>query len=109
MSLRQLRAKRTPEMLAALCALRRELRGRPYESSKLEVIKAAYDGPLGRNDEDLSSLFCGELVAEAYQAMGLLPGDSPSSEYVPSDFSSERSLPLLQGARLGRETVLKHG
>lgn len=95
----------------ALMALRKKLRGRPYEKSTAELIKAAYDGPFGHNEEDLSSVFCSELVAESYQVMGLLPGgkkDKPSNEYVPADFSQARTstLGLLQG-NLGPEIPLR--
>lgn len=61
--------------------------------NKLELIKAAYGGWLGDNKENLSSLFCSELVAEAYQRMGLLPevGSAhkvkPSNEYTSRFFS----------------------
>ena len=55
-----------------LMEFRESVRGRDYEQSRVELIKAAYDGPFGANLEDLSSLFCSELVAEAYQRMGLL-------------------------------------
>jgi hypothetical protein len=89
-----------------LMQLRRELAGREYEEDKVELIKAAYDGPLGRNKEDLSSLFCSELVAEAYQRLGLLNDEKPSNEYTPSDFSEKKHLTLLEG-RLGKEVFLK--
>ncbi len=89
-----------------LMELRRELAGKNYEQDKIELIKAAYDGPLGRNAEDLSSLFCSELVAEAYQRLGLLSEDKPSNEYTPSDFSEDKQLPLLEGT-LGKEVFLK--
>jgi len=97
--------------LGALMALRKDLRGRPYEKRKIELIKAAYDGLFGLNEEDLSSLFCSELVAESYQVMGLLPSgptDQPSNEYVPADFStgSESQLHLLRGS-LGPEIMLR--
>ena len=85
---------------ARLWQLRKDLRGRQYEADRLELIKAAYDGPLGMNEEDLSSLFCSELVAEAYQCLGLLGPSKPSNEYVPADFSSERKLELLRGELL---------
>lgn len=71
-----------------LMALRRELAGRPYERSRLELYKAAYDGPLGANEEDLSSLFCSELVAEAFQRLGIIDPSRPSNEYVPADFAA---------------------
>lgn len=89
-----------------LMKLRRELAGKEYEKNTIELIKAAYDGPLGRNSEDLSSLFCSELVAEAYQRLGLLSEEKPSNEYTPSDFSEKKQLKLLEGS-LGKEVLLK--
>lgn len=92
--------------LDALMMLRKEVSGRPYEESKIELIKAAYDGPLGRNSEDLSSLFCSELVAEAYQRLGLLSEQKPSNEYTPADFSEKKGLSLMKGS-LGHEILIK--
>ena len=89
-----------------LMQLRRELAGKKYEQDKIELIKAAYDGPLGRNSEDLTSLFCSELVAEAYQRLGLLGDEKPSNEYTPADFSEREDLKLLEGS-LGKEVFLK--
>lgn len=91
-----------------LMELRRRLSGKPYEKDTIELIKAAYEGPFGRNSEDLTSLFCSELVAEAYQCLGLLSDKKPSNEYVPADFSEKRELALLKG-RLGKEILLKAG
>lgn len=68
---------------------RQEVRGRPYEKSKLELILAAYDGPFGENKQDLSSLFCSELVAEALQRARVLDITRPSNEFTPADFSAE--------------------
>ena len=103
-AIRQLSVHREPTMLEALSALRMKLRNRPYEEKKLELMRAALDGPFDRlrSPEDLSSLFCSELIAEAYQAMGLLPehgGGKPSDEYTPRDFAGP--LALLRGAALG--------
>ena len=108
--IRMLSAHREPAMLEALSALRMKLRDRPYEQKKLELMRAALDGPFERlrNPEDLSSLFCSELVAEAYQAMGLLtdhPAAKPSDEYTPRDFAGE--LALLRGAVLGPVVQIK--
>jgi len=94
---------RTPEMLKELSLLRAEVKNRPYEQSKIELFKAAYDGPFGANTEDLSSLFCSELVAEAYQRMGLLSEKKPSNEYTPKDFSEAAKLKLLKGGKLTGE------
>lgn len=89
-----------------LMQLRRELAGKPYEKNQIELIKATYDGPLGRNSEDLTSLFCSELVAKAYQRLGLLGKGKPSNEYTPADFSEKKQLKLLKGS-LGKEVFLK--
>ena len=51
----------------------------------------------------MSSLFCSELLAEAYQRMLLLSEDMPSNEYTPADWSEEKGVVdnlLLQGAKL---------
>lgn len=108
-AVRRLLVPRSGPMLAALLALYEEVRGRPYEQNRLQMMRAGYDGLLGRNRKaDLSSLFCSELIAEAYQRMGLLPGSPPSNEYTPRDFSLQRDPPLylLQGAKLGPETLV---
>src|SRR5262245_9664253 len=104
--IRPLRVERTETMRAALLAFYDEARGRPYERNRLELFRSVYDGPLGQNrKEDLTSFFCSELVAEAYQRMGLLPASPPANEYTPRDFSSERAtpLPLQLGATWGRK------
>jgi hypothetical protein len=107
-AVRLLTVQRTPKMLQTLHDFRKEMKGRPYEQDKVELIKAAWDGPFGENQEDLSSLFCSELVAEAYQRMRLLPDgkkDKPSNEYTPADFSEAAKLQLLTG-KLGKETAV---
>lgn len=94
------------ESLAALGAFRSEVSGRPYEQSKIELLKSVWDGWGGHNEEDLSSLFCSELVAEAYQRMGLLPGDPPSNEFVPADFKPGRMADqLLLGTNVLGATI----
>ena len=109
---RSLNKNITDDMLRSLKNFRKEVSGRPYEKNKLELIKAAYDGWLGDNKENLSSLFCSELVAEAYQRMGLLPevGSAhkvkPSNEYTPADFSVEKRLSLLNDYSLGQEIMI---
>ncbi|MDJ0780330.1 MAG: YiiX/YebB-like N1pC/P60 family cysteine hydrolase [Desulfosarcinaceae bacterium] len=98
-----------PDHVQELMRLRAEMRDKPYEQDKLELAKAAYDGPFGGNTEDLTSVFCSELVAEAYQRLGLLrepPAGMPSNEYVPADFSEKRQrLDFIRG-QLGPEIEL---
>ena len=108
--IRKLSKQITAPMHTALNACRKELSRKPYEKNEMELIRAAYDGIGGKSSgEDLSSLFCSELVAEAYQAMGLLPDPptgAPSNEYTPMDFSERRTLPLRQGYSLGKEVSI---
>ena len=56
---------------------------------------------------DLSRVFCSELVAAAYQRVGLLGSYPPPFYYNPKDLSSQQTHPpgvhLLKGARLGKE------
>lgn len=95
----------TSAQIDSLNQLRRELRNRPYERNKKELILSLYDNAGGKNEEDLSSVFCSELVAEAYQRLGLIPSDrKPSNEYLPCDFSEEREdIEFLDGVRLAAE------
>jgi hypothetical protein len=105
-AIRHLEVERTPAMASALRQLREQFRGRPYEGKHIELLKSAYDGPFGRNHEDLSSLFCSEMVAEAYQAMDLLPPRPASNEYTPRDFSAAGKLKLVRGS-LGPEVIIR--
>ncbi|WP_319524075.1 hypothetical protein [uncultured Desulfosarcina sp.] len=113
-AVRHLSVERTPAMLEGLSRFRKEVKNRPYEDHIIQMVKAVWDGPLGEVEEDLSSLFCSELVAEAYQRMGLLPasetGGKPATEYTPKDFSTEGGrTELLFGAGLGEEIVIREG
>jgi len=117
-SFRHLNVKRTSSMKRALINLYRELRGRAYESRDYqgarELSNAAIDtldknGGQTLNHEDLSKVFCSELVAEAYQRMGLLSSNDPlypSNEFTPKDFSEEKELDLLKGELL-MELIIK--
>ena len=52
----------------------------------MQLVRAAYGG---NETEDLSSLFCSQLIAAAYQRLGLLPQDTLSNNFVPSDFGTD--------------------
>src|SRR3972149_5502847 len=99
---RKLNVTRTDEMIQSLIKFRHEVKDKPYEQSVMELIKSSIDfgGWNHKNKEDLSSLFCSELIAEAYQRMGILDESKPSNEYTPRDFTLEISgeLPLINGA-----------
>lgn len=93
---RPLREPLSPWKIEATADLRHRLKGRPYETDKIELVRSAYDGWLGDNvEEALWSIFCSELVAEFYQATTHLigpPTGFPSNEYTPSDFSEKRDI-----------------
>ena len=82
------------KMYKELLHFRKEVQGRPYEENKFDMIRSAFDAKyldfLENDEEDLSSLFCSELVAEAYKRMGILHTTKLSSEFTPDDFSSAR-------------------
>lgn len=89
--IRILEHRRTPEFISTILALKDEVRGRKYEQNKIKLIRSALDlFWWQRNRKDLNSIFCSELVAEAYQRLGLLDAAKVSSEYTPSDFGKPR-------------------
>ncbi|MDQ1292211.1 MAG: hypothetical protein QG608_88 [Actinomycetota bacterium] len=57
----------------------------------------------GGMEQGLETAYCAEVVALAYQAMGLLPAGKPPNWYDPGRFWSGDSLELSDGAQLGSE------
>jgi hypothetical protein len=55
---------------------------------------------------DAETAFCAEVVAAAYQEMGLLPADRRADSYDPGRFWSGDGLELLGGATLGGEIAV---
>jgi len=74
---------------SGLLAYMKRAQPKSYEKNIKELILSAYDGPWGENEQNLTSYFCSELVAETYKVMGLLSSNEPSNEYVPSDFAKD--------------------
>lgn len=102
------------EIYEELLKFRKEVQGRPYEKSKSELILSAIDFQedylsfLRNTKEDLSSLFCSELVAAAYQRMGLLDDKRLSNEYTPDDFASNNDkVNPLQFGKLEKEVYIE--
>ena len=102
------------KMYKELFRFRKEVQGKPYEKSKLDLIRSAFDSNkeylsfLENDEEDLSSLFCSELVAEAYKRMGILDTMKLSSEFTPDDFTSARDSELkLNFGRLEQEIFVE--
>ena len=84
-------------LLGDLCRTRlinwmRQEAKKKYETSTIELVKSAYDGPWGKNKKNTKEYFCSELVAQTLQEMGLLGKEQPSNEFVPADFSNDMKL-----------------
>ncbi|MGH6906082.1 MAG: hypothetical protein ACREIR_25465 [Geminicoccaceae bacterium] len=97
-------------LAAAQCdrleALRREVAGRAARRGLLDLMGAADDGWLGARPEILGDPTDGELVAEAYQRLGLLDDLAPANGYRPWQFAERYGLELKQGYALGPEMML---
>ncbi len=59
-----------------------------------------------RRDVSLETIYCAELVARTYQAMGLLPADRPASWYDPGRFWSGDRIALTPPFSLGPEIAV---
>ena len=90
-----------------LMDLRKKLKGALYEKDYLELLGSVWDGPFGLNTADLSTIFCTELTAEAYQALELLDKDKPANEYTPSDWAHMEQLREGRYYKLGKIEMLK--
>ena len=101
-------------LAAAQCerleALRREVAGGSPKRGLLDLMGAADDGWLGARPDMLGAPMDGELVAGAYQRLGLLDdvahGGAPASRYRPWQFAERYGLALKHGYALGPELAL---
>jgi hypothetical protein len=82
------------------------MKGKPFEKSRLQLAASVLKWRFLPNREDLSSVFCSELIAHCYQEMCLLGQDLASNKFVPADFSAERDLPMTRG-KLGSQIIIK--
>jgi hypothetical protein len=94
-----------------LDGLRRELDERAARRGLIDLMGAADDGWLGAGPDMLGDPMDGELVALAYQRLGLLDdvahGGMPPSLYRPGRFAEACRLELKSGYALGPELVLR--
>ena len=102
----------TQNNLEDLKLLREQLKLRPYQTNKWEMLRACWDFGFyfGREQKrNLDSLFCSELVAETLQRLEILDPTISSNEFTPGDFSTEnQNLPMLKG-KYGPEIYLETG
>ncbi|GAA2077575.1 hypothetical protein [Actinomadura alba] len=108
--LRQLDRPVSREMENAVLRTIARLDGTPFPSTaRLAARWARGRVPVKRRpgDRDLETAYCAEVVALAYQAMGLLPGERRPSWYDPGRFWSGDDLDLSGGAGLGGEIAVR--
>lgn len=106
--LRQLLVARTPALDDAALLAVTDMDERSFPAP----IRVFVDWLLGhlRTPTPGKRMDCAEVVAEAYQRMGLLPAIPPANAYAPKDFSAENEkLGLLLGASLGPQLELLCG
>jgi hypothetical protein len=77
------------------------LDGKPFPTTR-HLALGWVNGRLKRRTTTNDTVFCAELVATTYTAMGLLPKDRPVKGYDPGSFWSGDDLPLID-AQLGGE------
>jgi hypothetical protein len=94
----------TPEMEDAVLRTVARLDGKPFPTTR-GLARGWISGRLGRGTPS-EAVYCAELVAATYTAMGLLPADRPPNWYDPGRFWSGDDLPLLRGASLGPEIAV---
>jgi len=81
-----------------------ELHGLPFALKAQSMVKANYQLNKARFE---GSIFCSELIAEAYQRVGLLTQKRLSSNFTPKDFSSAEHIDLLVDARFEKEVRIR--
>ena len=93
----------------------RWLRGRvPAQPSRPSALRALLSRPTLRpsamtgsaTGRQMTTVYCAEVLAMTYEAMGLLPAGRNPSWYDPGRFWSGDTLRLLRGARLGHEIAV---
>ena len=76
--------------------------GRPFPTMP-RLARQWLTGRIRRQSSSLETLYCAELVATTYQAMGLLPDRRPASWYDPGRFWSGDRIELVAPFALGGE------
>ncbi len=103
--LRQLHASVTPQMEDAVLTTIARLDGTPFPSTP--KLAGRWIRGRAHSQASLETLFCAEVVASTYAAMGLLDSAArPENWYDPGRFWSGDSLELVGGAELGREIAV---
>lgn len=108
---RKLAIERTPAWRDQLQQFLKSVDGTPFpndESMIVNYVLGHYrnikaNTNIGTNQ---TVMFCAQLVASAYQSLGILPTEIPNNYFAPADFSSVgEAIPLLQG-KLGPDLLV---
>jgi hypothetical protein len=99
--LRQLQAPVTRAMEDELLRVVARQDGTPFPATL--ALAGRWARGRVRRPAPVESTYCAEVVAAAYQAMGLLAGDRPTNWYDPGSFWSGDELELVGDATLGPE------
>ena len=102
--LRQLHHDVTKEMEDAVLTTIARLDGKPFPTTR-GLAQGWLTGRL-RYHRSAETIYCAELVAVTYQAMGLLAAQRPQNWYDPGRFWSGDRLELRLGASLGDEIAV---
>ena len=94
----------TSDMEDAVLRTVARLDGKPFPTTR-GLASGWINGRLRRGTA-AETVYCAELVAATYAAMGLLPAERPRNWYDPGSFWSGDELDLLLGAALGPEIAV---
>jgi hypothetical protein len=103
---RRLQTYWTPSLQTAFENFVKQTDTRPFPSDQQMLINYVL-GHYRGVDTGTSVMYCAQLVAATYQALGLLPHDPPTNYYAPADFSAlAQRVSMLNGVSLGPDTVV---
>jgi hypothetical protein len=103
---RRLQAVWAPALQTAFENFVKQTDNRPFPSDQqmlINYVLGHYRNVNSGNDV----MYCAQLVAATFQALGLLPLEPPTNYYAPADFSAQaQRVPMLHGVSLGPDTVV---
>jgi hypothetical protein len=103
---RRLQAVWTPALQTSFENFVKATDDRPFPSVQQMLINYVL-GHYRNVNTGTDVMYCAQLVAATYQALGLLPLDPPTNYFAPADFSAlAQRVPMLNGASLGPDTVV---
>jgi hypothetical protein len=102
--IRQIAPEVTRPMEDALLRTVAQMDGTPFPSTA--GLASRWVRGRVRRQASLETIYCAELVATSYEAMGLLPPELPENAYDPGSFWSGDRLRLLGGYRMSEEVAV---